>query len=83
MVSRREVAVTIWEEPAVREVKMKRAGSVEYVVIAGESVWCVCGDRGSSNDADMILKRGESRENEWKSGLIRRNREGRQRVPLD
>jgi hypothetical protein len=33
MVSRREVAVTMWEEPAVREVKMYRAGSVEKVVV--------------------------------------------------
>jgi hypothetical protein len=33
MVSRREVAVTMCEDPAVKEVKMKRAGSVEYVVM--------------------------------------------------
>jgi hypothetical protein len=33
MVSRREVAVTMWDEPAVKEVKIKRAGSVKRFVM--------------------------------------------------
>jgi hypothetical protein len=50
IVSRRDVAVTMWEEPAVREVKMKRAGSVEYVVMMGEAI------RGGGEDRQVADK---------------------------
>lgn len=44
IVSSREVAVTICDEPAVREVKMYRAGSVEYVVMLAMTSlqWRLC-----------------------------------------
>lgn len=50
MVSRRDVAVTICEDPAVREVKIQRAGSVEKVV-AVNCAMTVCS--GSSRRGDV------------------------------